>query len=175
MMPALAQITDEIEIESAAAAECQRWSLRARPWTVGCDQHVSREVFAMGRDQLIEPLRARFLAHLDHELDVEPKPSALLEHRLKRRQVDRVLALVVSGAAAVEPIALSRRDPRSLALGPLVVQPADDVAVAVAKDGRQARVLYARGQQHWALALDGVGIDAAREAHPRQSRLHLVS
>src|SRR5690606_38622084 len=111
----------------------------------------------------------------DHELDVEPKPSAFLEHRLKRRQVDRVLALVVSGAAAVEPIALSRRDPRPLALGPLVVEPADDVAVAVAENGRQARVLDSRGQQHWALPLDRVGIDAAREAHARQGRLHFLA
>ena len=89
--------------------------------------------------QLCQALGARLLARLDDELGVEAEAAAALgAHRIECCHVERVLALVVGGAASVEAVAVARDDPRAFAFGPLVLLAADDVAVAVAQDGRQA-------------------------------------
>ena len=175
VMPALAQVADEIEIDGAAAAERHGRPLRLHARAVGGDQHVGGEVRLVRGHQLGQALGARLLAHLDDELGVEAEPAAaLLAHRVERRHVEGVLALVVGGAAAVEPVAVAGGDPGALALGPLVLQAADDVAVAVAEHGRQLGVLDAGREQHRPLARQRVVVDARGEAQAREGRRHLL-
>ena len=174
-MAALAQVAHEIEVDGAAAAECDGWALRAHARAVGGDQNVGGEVGLVRRHQLGEALGARLLARLDDELDVEAElAAALLAHALEDRHVEGVLALVVGGAAAIDAIAVARGDPGTLALGPLVLQAADDVAMAVAEHGRQLGILDAGGEQHRPLARQRVVVDAGREPHARERGRHLL-
>ena len=118
-----------------------------------------------GGDQLGQALGAGFLAHLDDELGIEAEPAAALgPHGVERRHVEGVLALVVGGAAAVEAVAVAGRDPRAFALGPLVLQAADDVAVAVAEHRRQRGILDVGREQHRPLVRQRVVVDARGEA-----------
>ena len=154
--------TSRSKLHGAAAAEAERRPVLADARAVRGDEDVGGEVGLVLPHQLLEALRARLLAHLDHELGVEAEPAAALGHDGPQRgHVDGVLALVVGGAAAVEAVAVARRHPRTLALGPLVLQAAHDIAVAVAEHRRQRRILDARGEQHRALALDRVVVDLA--------------
>ena len=129
----------------------------------------------MRLDQLGQPLGACLLARLDHELGVEAEASAaLLAHALQHRHVEGVLALVVGGAPPVEAIALAGGDPRTLALGPLLLHAADHVAVAVAQHRRQPGILEARGEQHRALAGQRVIVDARGEAQALEGGRHFL-
>ena len=52
VMCTLAQVADEIKIQSSAAAEAERRALRLDSRTVGCNQHVSGEVVLVTGHQL---------------------------------------------------------------------------------------------------------------------------
>ena len=113
--------TVEVEVERAARAEEQRRLRGAQARAVGGDQHVGGKRLALALRRRRAARRAGLLAGLEQDLDVEAQPSARFEHALERREVDRVLALVVRGAAAVPAVAFARERPRRQALAPLRV------------------------------------------------------
>ena len=106
--------------------------------------------------ELAQPGRADLLAHFDQQLRVEAEPPARREHPPERREVDRVLALVVGGAAPVPAAAAADDLPRRAAVAPLAVVARDDVAVAVGQHRRQRRILDALGEEHRRRAGDRV-------------------
>src|ERR1051326_2656898 len=116
MMRALTQFYRKIEIHRAARPEKDRRPLGREARPVGSDQHVAGEPVLVLPADFAQPRRADLLARLDQERRIESEPPARLQHTAERRQVDRVLALVVGGAAAVEPTPLllypPRREPR---------------------------------------------------------------
>jgi hypothetical protein len=136
-------------------------------WSRGPSEAISTSARSASRsaEDLRQADRAGLLRGLDHDLQVEPQPSPLGQHRLQRQQVDQVLALVVGRTAAVEPFALlgepERREPRT----PLGRLPADGVAVAVGQHGGQPLTLDPRAGQHRA-------VDCGGEAERVQPRLH---
>jgi hypothetical protein len=105
MMPAFAQIHDQVEIHRAARAEKDRRPLRREARAVRGDQHIGLEPVFVFPANLAQPGRADFFAGLDQEHRIEAEPASNLQHAIERRHVDRVLALIVGGAAAVEPLA----------------------------------------------------------------------
>src|SRR5262249_16008033 len=112
------------------------------------------------------------LAHLDEPFGVEAEPSAHGEHGGKRREVDRVLPLVVDNAAApVTAVALDELPGRESRV-PSGFQTADHVAVAVAEDGGQPLAFAAFGKKERAARL-GVPQHATAKAERFQRRLHL--
>ena len=115
------------------------------PRPVGGDQHIGGQLFRVRGDEFAQALEPRSSRHLQHQLDVEAEPAAAFrQHRVQRRQVQRVLALVVGGAAAVPAVALLGQRPGQQAGAPLVFQTAHRIAMAVEQDGRAGRVLDAR-------------------------------
>src|SRR3546814_19404045 len=62
--------------------------------------------------------------------------------------VQRMLAFVVGGAAAVQPVALLDNPPWRETVPPLVVIAADDVAMPVSQHGRQIVALDELGEQN---------------------------
>ena len=122
-------------------------------------------------DEVAQADRAALLAGLQHQLQVEAQPAAALrQHRLQRGEVQRVLTLVVGGAAAVPAIAFLGEPPRIEARAPLVLQSAHRVAVAVGEDGRPRGVLHPFGGQDRAEAGVRIGVDRDGEAHALQPR-----
>ena len=107
---------------------------------------ASSSVLVLGA-KLAQAGRAGFLAHLDQPFGVEAELAALGEHRRLRGDIDRVLALVVDHAAPVVAAVLLGQRPGRQARVPAGIEPADDVAVAVAEHGRQGRVLDPLGIQ----------------------------
>src|SRR5262249_61678876 len=135
------------EGKSAAAAEIAGRTVGGEPRAVGGDQRVGGEQVAVLGADLAQAGRADLLAHLEQPFGVEAEPAALLEHRGERRDVDRVLALVVGGAAAVvAAVSLDELPGREAGL-PAGVEPADHVAVAVDQHGPQAGTLDALAEQ----------------------------
>src|SRR5262249_6169849 len=88
--------------------------------------------------------------------------------------VDRVLRLVVGRAAAVIALALLRDLPRHQALAPLVLEPADHVAMAVGQHGLEARILDAGSHQERPAMSDWIVEDPDAIAERRQGRGDLV-
>ena len=121
-------------------------------------------------DELAQADRAAFLAGLQHQLQVEAElAAALRQHRLQRGQVQRVLALVVGGAAAVPAVAFLGQRPGIEAGAPLVLQPAHGVAVAVGQDGRaRRRPRSVRRSGSGRSRSRGLGCTATREAQSLQ-------
>src|SRR5712691_2621162 len=147
MMPAVAQIDREVEIHRAAGAEEDRRPLRRQARSVRGDQHIGGEAVLVLPAHLAQARRADLLAGLDQEDRIEAEPAARLEDAVERGEVDRVLALVVGGAAAVEPVALLLQAPWRQPVTPLRLQPADHVAMAVAEHGRRGARLAPLGDQ----------------------------
>ena len=174
MMRALAQVDDEIEIERAARPEEDRRPIGAKARTVGGDQDVGAQRRRTRFADASQPGRADFLAHLEQQLRIEAEPAARRQHLPERREVDRVLALVVGRAAAVPAAAVHRDFPRRTAAGPLAVVAGDDVAVAVDQHRRQRRILAALGEQHRRRAGDGVVPERPAKAHRRNTRADFV-
>ncbi len=101
----------------------------------------------LGAD-LAQSRRAGLLAHLDQPFGVEAEPTARGNHRAHGGDADGVLALVVGDAATVVAAVLFREHEGREPLRPARLEPADDVAVTVAKHGRQMRGLDAlRGEE----------------------------
>ncbi len=175
VMAALAQFHMQVEIEDAARAEEDRRSRGANPRPIGGEEQVGSERVAMACAHLVEPGRAGLLAHLEDDLDVVAQTSpARREHLLERREVDRVLALVVGRAAAVPTVALDRDGPGAAARRPLSVVAAHDIAVAVGQDGERRTRLDPLGEQEGAALRDRVVDDPAREAQRSQAGRHLI-
>ena len=84
--------------------------------------------------------RAVFLTHFNHDFGIEAKLTALFDDGVHGGHVDSVLALVISGAATVESLAIALRFPRPSAFGPLIVEAANDIAMPVSQHGRQCRI-----------------------------------
>src|SRR5205807_516662 len=73
---------------------------------------IGLQFIAKRRANLVEIRGADLLAHLDQEFGVKAEPPATRRtDRAQRRQVDAVLPLVVSGAAAVDAIFAPRERP----------------------------------------------------------------
>ena len=101
MMAAIAQLNMHIEIESAASAQEQGRALRPEPRAVGGDQYVGPEPVAVVLAHLAQAGGAHLLARLDQVDDVEAESAADLERRVEGGEIDRVLTLIVGGAAAI--------------------------------------------------------------------------
>jgi len=104
-------------------------------------------VFAW-RSHAAQSRRPDLLAHLEQKLGVEAETSARLEHPPERREIDRVLSLVVGGAAAVPAAIADRHLPRRASLAPLIVVARHHVAVAIDEHGRQRRALETFREEH---------------------------
>ena len=85
-----------------------------------------------------------------------------------------MLALVVGGAAAVEPVALALQLPGIEPRLPARVLAADHVAVAVGKNRDERRVFDALGDQERAVLGRRVVEDPAAEAQALEAGLHLA-
>src|SRR5215469_10606846 len=105
MVAALAQVDDEVEIHRTTRAEKDRRALRCEARTVRGDQHVGLQPRLFLAADFAQAGRADFLPGLQQEDRVEAETATRLQHSFERGDVDRVLALVVSGAAAVETVA----------------------------------------------------------------------
>ena len=82
------------------------------PRPVRADQRVGLERGLVGLAEVGQARRAGLLAGLDQDGRVEAERAALLEHAGQRRDVDRVLALVVGRAAAIHLVAFDHDLPR---------------------------------------------------------------
>src|SRR6185437_8020178 len=109
VMAAVAQFDVEMDSEAPAATQEDRWAFGRKPRPVGGDEYIGGKLVAMGRADLRQLGRSDFFAHLDDELGVEAEPpAASLMNGAQRRQIDRMLPLVVGAAAAVNAIAFRR-------------------------------------------------------------------
>ena len=102
-------------------------------------------------------------------LALKPSLPRVGEHGRLRGDIDRVLALVVDHAAPVVAAVLLGQRPGREARVPSGIEPADDVAVAVAEHGRQGRVLDPLGIEKRPLGAR-LREGAAREAELLQRR-----
>ncbi len=178
-----AQVQDQIEVIRAARAGGDRRHLRHDPRPIARDQHIRLQRLRPFRNEGFQPDGAAFLAGFQHQFDVVAQLAAAFgDDRFQRRQIHRVLALVVGGAAAVPKIAFLGQRPGIEAGAPLILQPAHRVAVAVSQNGGQGRVLDPLGGQDRAEAGGGVGMDRDGEPQPfepgldriRQIGLHIL-
>src|SRR5262249_44805982 len=173
VMPALTQITDKIEVDRASAPQCHGGALGLDARAIGSDEHIGRECRPVRGDQFGQSLGACLLAHLNHEFGIKSQVAAALSaHRIERRHIDGVLTLVVGGPATIQPIAIARGDPGSLALRPRVLQAASPAPVPIAEHGGKLCVLNARGEQHRALSRHWVLEDAHGETQALEGGSH---
>ncbi len=150
MVAALAQGEFQVEVERAARAAEDGRPTMVEPGAVRADQGVGLQGRLVGFAEIGQARRARLLAGLDQDRRVEAERAPLLQHAGKGCDIDRMLALVVGRAAAIEPIALDHDLPRRQALPPLLLLAADHVAVAVGQDGGRA-IFATRVGQHGAV------------------------
>src|SRR4030095_16493246 len=93
---------------------------------------------------------------LEQQLRVEAELAARGDDLPQRREIDRVLPLVVRGAAPVPPLAGLRELPWGATVAPLMVVAGDDVAMTIGEHRRQRRILDPFGEEEWRRAGDGV-------------------
>ena len=177
MMPALAQLDDQVDGVAAARAEKDRRLAGRNARAVRGDQHIRlQKPILVLHAKLVQPDGADFLAHLDQDLDVEAQARAgafaLGKHRRERRDIDAVLSLVVGGAAAVDAVAFHRQHPRRKSRPPQIVEAADGVAVAIDQNGEQGGILDAfRDQERRTRRI----VEHARgETEQSEARCHLI-
>ena len=118
-------------------------------------------------------VRADLLAHLDEEDGVEAKPPARRDDLGERRDVDRVLTLVVDHAAAIDAVAVERDGPRRKAAAPVLVETAHDVAVTVTQHGQRVRILDTPPDQERAAGRIGIVVNRHRIVESAQCRRDL--
>ena len=174
MVAALAQGELEVEVERAARAAEDGRPAMVEPRAVRADQGIGLERRLVGLAEIGQPGRAGLLAGLDQDGRVEAEVAALLQHAGKGCDVDRVLALVVGGAAAVHAVALDHDLPRRQALPPLLLLAADHVAMAVGQHGRLGGVLDPPRDQERAVFAARVGQHGAVVAELFQRFGHLA-
>ena len=177
MVPAFAQIDDQLDRVGAARAEKDRRPVRRDARTVRSDQQVRpQQPMLVLNAKFMQPRGTDLLSHLDQDFDVEAQTraitSALGEHRGERRDVDAVLPLVVGRAATVEARAFDGDRPRREARPPQIVEAAHGVAVAVDQQGEQRRILDPLRHQEWRTF--GVVEHARGESERGEARHHLV-
>ena len=85
-----------------------------------------------------------------------------------------VLLLIVRRTATVNLVSTLFDAPRREPLIPLLFVSADDVAVTITQDCRQAVAFVTCRQQDWALPLERVIVNPARIPHGLKSGLHLI-
>jgi hypothetical protein len=168
----LAGVDPEVDRVGAAGAQIDRWPLLRQPRSVGGDQHVGAERFAVLRAQVAQTTGPGLLTHLDEPFGVEAEFAAFLQHGAERREIYGVLALVVGGAAP--PIAPLGFDefPRRDARLPASFESTDHVAMAIAEHGGARGILDPLGEQERGPRFR-VSEDAASKAPGFQRRLHL--
>ncbi len=169
MLAAFAKAHFEVEVERAARAEEERRPPGGEARAVGGDQHIGRERRFLLLTQELQARRADLLAGLDQHLEVEAEAAARAQHRLERCQVDRVLALVVGGAAAVDAAAFAPELPGLETRAPFALLAADHVAMAVGEHRRRRLFLNALGDEERAVLAGRIGQDPALEAHALQA------
>ena len=157
VVAALAQIDDQVDHVAAPAAEKQRRTVGRDARPVRCDQEIGLEQpILVEFAQLPQTRRTELLAHFDQELDIEPQPAALGEHGSDRGDIDRVLALVVGGAAPVPALAFDRQRPGRQPRAPQRIESAHGIAVAVDQNGHRCEgSRYARRSGRAALRRAG--------------------
>ena len=173
MVPAGAQVHHQIHVERAARAQKDGRAIGAEARPVGGDQHVRPHRLAMLRTDFAQSRRADLLAGFDQHLEVEAEPAARREHRLDRGEVDRVLPLVVGGAAAVETVAFARQLPGVESGAPLRFLAADDIAMAVGEYRDLRGIFHPLGEQERSALGQRVLEQPAAEPEPLQAGLHL--
>ena len=137
MVAALAQLEREREVHHAAGAEIEHRRVRPQARAVGGDENVRDQGLAMRLGNLAQSWRADFLAGFEEHTDVEAERAATGRQDLRqRREIDRVLPLVVGGAAAIDALALDSQAPGPVSPCPAVALAADDVAMPVGEHGR---------------------------------------
>jgi hypothetical protein len=136
MMGGRAQIDVKIEVEGAAGSEKDRRTGRRQSGPVGRDQDIGGERVALALAHRAKARRADLLADFHQQLDVEPKLAPLPEDLRERGKIDRVLALVVGGAAPVPAIAFDADLPWRKPVAPLRIVAVDDVAVTIGENRR---------------------------------------
>ena len=133
---------------AAAAAEEDGRPVRRQPRPVGRQEQIGLQFLAMGFADLPQIGRADLLAGLDDEFGIEAElAAARLAHRAQGREIDAVLPLVVSRAAAIDALASGRGLPRIEIVAPFTLHALDHVAVAIGEDGRQRGILAIIRQQ----------------------------
>ncbi len=138
VMPALAQVDDQVDHVAAARTQEDGRPIGRDARAVGGDQHIRLQETMLVLDaELTQAARAHFLSHLDEHLGVEAEPTALGQHRRKRCDIDAVLALVVGGSAAIEARAFHRERPWRQAGSPRIVEAANGIAVTVNQNGHE--------------------------------------
>src|SRR5579859_7655300 len=125
-MSALAQVDVELDSDAATAAEEDGRPVGGEPRPVGGEQQIRLQLITQRGAYLVQVGRADLLSHLDQEFGIEAELAAAgLAHGLKRGEVDRVLTLVVGGAAAIDAV-----------VAPFTDHAIDDIAMAIDQDGR---------------------------------------
>src|SRR5262249_30756954 len=112
--------------------EKHRGTIRSEPRSIRSDQHIGLQFVTERQTNLVQIGRADLLRHLHDEFRVETEfAAARIPNRAKSGEVDAMLTLVVSGAAAVDAIAYHCRPPGIEPIAPLADHAVDDVAMAV--------------------------------------------
>src|SRR5882757_3894548 len=101
MMAALARIDPYVDRKGAARAERDRRPVGGEARAVGTNQHVGLEQVPVVAADLAQARRAVLLAHLDQPFGIEAELAAFCQYGGLRRDIDRVLALVVDHTAPV--------------------------------------------------------------------------
>ena len=101
---------------------------------------------------------------------LKPRRPRASSHTRQRGEVDRVLTLVVGGAAPVPAPTVDRDVPRRAPFAPLAVVSGDHVAMAVDQHGRQRGVLASFGEQHRRRAGDRIRPQLPIETESRDRR-----
>ena len=188
MVAALPQVGHQVEVQRAARAEEQRRAAGADPRPVGGDEHVCGEPVAVRVAHRVQPGRADLLAGLDQPLEVDAEAGTRgivrgeallarppLQHQPQRGEIDRMLALVVGGAATVPAVALGLQRPRIAPVPPVPSLATDHVPVPVAQHRRARCVLDAAREQHRPARGGRVRNRLALEAQGVQRRPDLVT
>src|SRR5205823_5182753 len=130
MVPAFAQIDIEMDAVAAAAAEEDGRPLRRQPRSIGRQEQIGLQLLAMGFAHLPQIGRADLLAGLDDEFGIEAELAAAgLAHGAQGREIDAVLALIVSRAAAIDALASGGGLPRIEIVAPFAFHAVDNVAM----------------------------------------------
>ena len=137
---------------------------------VGGNQHVRLEKRLALRKQLIEARRADFLAHFQDELAIETQGAALGENGAQRSDVDAMLALIVGGAAPINPVAFHHETEWVQAFAPLLGLGTNDIAVTVDQHGFEGGVLDALGEEEGDIRIRRIFQNPAFETEARQLR-----
>ena len=156
MVSAFAQINDEIEIFRPPRAEKQCRPVGRNPRPIRGNENVRGERVQVGFDDFLQTGGTVFFARLDHEFRIETEPPPRRQRGRHGAHIERVLSLVVGGAAAVQLVAALGDRPGIEPFVPLVGIAQNNVAMAIAQHGRQPGVLDPFGQQDRTAARDRV-------------------